>query len=59
MGAFWNPNGGVVLNDKTLSKKEVSDLKRKWFAQLHISVSPVVKWWKKFRMVIILFSPLK
>jgi hypothetical protein len=59
MGAFWNPHSGVVLNDKTLSKKEVSDFKRKWFTQLHISVSPVVKWWKKFRMVIILFSPLK
>lgn len=59
MGAFWNSYGGVVLNDKTLSKKEVSDLKRKWFAQLHISVNPVVKWLKKFRMVIILFSPLK
>ena len=59
MGAFWNPHGGVVLNDKKLSKKEVSHLKREWLAQLHISVSPVVKWWKKFKMVIILFSPLK
>ena len=27
MGAFWNPHGGVVLNDKKLSKNEVSDLK--------------------------------
>jgi len=58
MGAFWNPYGGVVLNDKTLSKKEVSHLKRKWLAKLPISVSPVIRWWKKIRMVIILFSPL-
>jgi len=58
MGAFWNPHGGVVLNDKTLSKKEVSHLKRKWLAQPHISVSFVVKWWKKIKLVIILFSPM-
>jgi hypothetical protein len=59
MGASWNPQGGVVLNDKKLSKKEVSRLKREWLAQLHISVSPVVKWWNKFKMVIILFFSLK
>ncbi len=59
MGAFWNPRGGVVLGDKKLTKNEMSDLKGIWFAQLPVSVSPVVKWWKKFKMVIILFSPLK
>ena len=59
MGAFWNPHGGVVLSDKKLSKNEVSHLKREWLAQLHISGSPVVKWWKKFKMLIILFSSLK
>jgi hypothetical protein len=59
MGAFWNPHGGVVLNNKKLSKNEVAHLKREWLAQLHISGSPVVKWWKKFKMVIILFLPLK
>jgi hypothetical protein len=59
MGAFWNPHGGVVLNDKKLSKNEVSDLKREWLAPHHSSMGPVVKWWKKFKMVINLFSPLK
>ncbi len=59
MGAFWNPHGGVVLSDKKLSKNEVAHLKREWLAQHHGSVGPVVKWWKKFKMVINLFSPLK
>ena len=59
MGAFWNPHGGVVLNDKKLSKNEVSHLKREWLGQYQISGSPVVKLWKKLKMVVILFSPLK
>ena len=59
MGAFWNPHGGVVLSDKKLSKNEVAHLKREWLAQQHGSVGPVVKWWKKFKMAINLFSPLK
>ena len=58
MGAFWNPLGGAVLSDKKLSKKEVSDLKRGWLAQSQISKRPIVRWWKKFKLMINLFSPL-
>ena len=58
MGAFWNPHGGVVLSDKKLSKKEVSNLKREWLGHPQISKSPVAKWWKNFKRVINLFSPL-
>jgi hypothetical protein len=59
MGASWNPNSGVVLSEKKLSKQEESQLKGEWLPQLHISASPVVKLWNKFRRVILLFSPLK
>ncbi|MGD2013128.1 MAG: hypothetical protein PVH37_02760 [Desulfobacterales bacterium] len=59
MGAFWNPHGGVVLNGKKLTKKEVSNLKSKSLTRLPISVSPVVKWWNKLKMVIILFTPVR
>ena len=50
---------GAGKKPKPLSKKEVSHLKREWLGQLHISVNPVVKMWKKLKMVVILFSPLK
>ena len=59
MGASWNPHSGVVLSEKKLSKQEVSQLKGEWLTQPHIPVSPVVKLWNKFKMVILLFSPLK
>ena len=58
MGAFWNPHGGMVLSDRKLSKKEASHLKREWLAQPQISKGPVAKWWKKFKRVLNLFSPL-
>jgi len=59
MGASWNPHSGVVLSEKKLSKQEVSRLKGEWLAHHHISVGSVAKLWRKFKMVIILLSPLK
>lgn len=59
MGAFWNPHGGVVVSEKKLSKKEVIYLKKDWLMQLNFPVNPVAKMWKKFKMTIILFSPLR
>ena len=59
MGASWNPHGGVVTSEKKLSKQEVSQLKGEWLTQLHIPANPVVKLWNKFKMVVLLFSPLK
>jgi len=58
MGAFWNPHGGMVLSNRKLSKKEVSHLKREWMAQPQIFKGPVTKWWKKFKRVLNLFSPI-
>ena len=59
MGAFWNPHGGVVLSDKKLSKAELFHVKRKWLPQFQISANPVIRFWKKLKIVVILFSPLR
>jgi hypothetical protein len=37
MGAFWNPYSGIILNNRRLSKREVSRLKRSWSKQLRLS----------------------
>lgn len=59
MGAFWNPYGGIVVSDKKLKKKEVSQLKRKWSEQPQSSGGPFNAWWKKIKSVLIPFSRLK
>jgi hypothetical protein len=59
MGASWNPHGGVVTSEKKLSQQEVSQLKGEWLTQLTIPANSVVKLWNKFKMVLLLFSPLK
>jgi hypothetical protein len=57
MGAFWNPNGGIMISGRSLSKKEVSLLKRKWSEHPQFSTSPMRSWWLKIKMVAsILFS---
>jgi hypothetical protein len=57
MGAFWNPNGGLMVSGKNLSKKEVSLLKRKWSENPQFSTRRWQRWWRKIKMVAtILFS---
>jgi len=57
MGAFWNPYGGLMVSGRSLSKKEVSLLKRKWSERLQFSTSPLQRWWHKIKKVAsILFS---
>jgi hypothetical protein len=57
MGAFWNPNGGLIVSGRSLSKKEVSLLKRKWSEHPQSSTSPLQRWWQNIKRVIsILFS---
>ena len=53
MGAFWNPNGGIILSDRKLSKKEVSVLKRKWSKNHQSLSSPLKGWWKKIKIVVL------
>ena len=57
MGAFWNPNGGLIVNGKRLSKKEVSALKRNWSANSQVPFSPLKRWWENIKFVVLaLFS---
>jgi hypothetical protein len=51
MGAFWNPNGGIMLSGRRLSKKEVSLLKRKWSEHPQFSTSHLQHWWRRIKMV--------
>ena len=57
MGAFWNPNGGIIVSDRRLSKKEVAVLKRKWSKSPQLSFSTLERWWGNIKMVVLtLFS---
>ena len=39
MGAFWNPNAGIMINGRSLSKKEIALLTRKWSEHSSFSTS--------------------
>ena len=52
MGAFWNPYGGIIVNDRRLSKREVSLLKRTWSKQLRFSEMIRHEWWEKTKKTI-------
>jgi len=57
MGAFWNPNGGFIVGDRRLSKKEVAVLKRKWSENPRLPFVPLRRWWGNIKIVVLtLFS---
>jgi hypothetical protein len=53
MGAFWNPHGGVVFGSKKLTKKEVSNLKRKWSAQRDANIYRIIGWWHQLQRLLV------
>ena len=57
MGAFWNPNGGIMVSDRRLSKKEVSALKHRWAENVQRPFKAFEGWWKKIQIAVLdLFS---
>jgi hypothetical protein len=57
MGAFWNPNGGLIVNGRRLSKKEMSALNRKWSENRQLPITPLKRWWGNIKFVVLaLFS---
>jgi hypothetical protein len=55
MGAFWNPNGGLIVNGRKLSNKEVAGIKRKWSASLRQRFGSLKCWWKKIKIIVCAF----
>jgi hypothetical protein len=53
MGAFWNPNGGIIIDGKRLSKKEVALLKRKWSTNHQLPFIPLKGWWNKIKFAVL------
>ena len=53
LGAFWNPNGGMMVSDKKLLKNEVYSLKRKWSRQLHVSDRRLGMRWKRIKGAVV------
>jgi len=57
MGAFWNPYGGINVNERRLSKREVSALKRNWSKNRQLPFGPLRRWWGNIKIVVLtLFS---
>ena len=53
MGAFWNPNGGFIVNGRRLSKDEVAVLKQKWSQNPQLQFSQLRHWWGKIKFAIL------
>jgi len=53
MGAFWNPYGGLMVSGRSLSKKEVSILKRKWSVNHRCPFNPLKGWFNKIMFAVL------
>jgi hypothetical protein len=53
MGAFWNPNGGFIVNGKSLSKKDVSALKRRWSNNRQLPFGLLSRLWTSVKFVVV------
>ena len=53
MGAFWNPNGGLIVNGRRLSKKEVSALKRNLSDNGQLPIGLLKRWWGNIKFVVL------
>jgi len=51
MGAFWNPNGGLIVDGRKLSKKEVAGLKRNWSDNRQLLTGFLKRWWANIKFV--------
>jgi hypothetical protein len=55
MGAFWNPNGGLIVNGRRLSNKEVAAIKRRWSADHRQMFGSLKCWWTKIKIIVCAF----
>ena len=53
MGAFWNPNGGLIVSGRSPSKREMSILKRKWSENHQLPFNPLKGWWHKIMFAVL------
>jgi len=53
MGAIWNPNGGLIVNGRRLSKNEVAALKRNWSENPQLPFSPLKGWSNKIKFAVL------
>jgi hypothetical protein len=53
MGAFWNPNGGLIVSGRSLSKKEMSILKRKWSENHRLPFNPLKGWLSRIMFAVL------
>ena len=55
VGAFWNPNGGIIVSDRKLLRNEVGLLKRSWSEQIPAIASRFGCGWHRLKQRIFSF----